>query len=81
MTVYNIRQRFMINYSSAADNSGLIRSERAPLWKLGEVEMRVGGRHGERVGAVSGERTTDRVENLNELATLSQALANNNNYP
>lgn len=68
MTVYNIRQRFMINYSSAADNPGLIRSERAPLWKCGAE-------------AVSGERTTDRVENLNELATLSQALANNNNYP
>lgn len=26
--VYNIRQRFMINYSSAADNSGLIRIQR-----------------------------------------------------
>jgi len=35
---------------------------------------------GRRVAA-SGGRTTDRVENLNELATLSQALANNNNYP
>jgi len=35
MTVYNIRQRFMINYSSAADNPGLIRSEQAPLWKCG----------------------------------------------
>jgi len=33
------------------------------------------------IGVVSGDQTIDRVENLNELATLSQALANNNNYP